>query len=322
MAGLVSVVDWSKWQRRVGHERISRMHAHGVRGVVVGSWHGLDANPHAEADLRDARALGMITSTYIVVNNRRGADAVNAGRTACGREWEHLRSVWIDVEVAGVTETILQDALNAAERQLAPGRVGVYTGKWFWDFWQLSVGHAIRQFSDYPLWTALYNGRRDLEFIPYGGWTSIVGHQYAGSTAAFGTTVDFNVFDRDWFMGERPTPTPEPEPPAPEEEPIVGRILDLFTTAGRQLEAEIANAKKLPEPIPGPAGPPGPQGPAGQDAPAPSPGRTYTVRSGDTLSGIAAKYDGVTWQAIYAANRQLIGDDPDVIQPGMVLTIP
>ena len=49
----------------------------------------------------------------------------------------------------------------------------------------------------------------------------------------------------------------------------------------------------------------------------------YTVAAGDTLSGIAA---GLAvrggWPALYAANRQAIGPDPDIIRPGTVLTIP
>lgn len=46
----------------------------------------------------------------------------------------------------------------------------------------------------------------------------------------------------------------------------------------------------------------------------------YTVRKGDTLSGIAARY-GTTWQAIHAANKAVIGGDPDLIVPGQRLEI-
>ncbi|MEW2115694.1 transglycosylase family protein [Streptomyces sp. NPDC005474] len=44
----------------------------------------------------------------------------------------------------------------------------------------------------------------------------------------------------------------------------------------------------------------------------------YTVRVGDTLSGIAARY-ATTWQDIYAANRAVIGGSPDLIMPGQKL---
>ncbi|MET9816944.1 MULTISPECIES: transglycosylase family protein [unclassified Streptomyces] len=46
----------------------------------------------------------------------------------------------------------------------------------------------------------------------------------------------------------------------------------------------------------------------------------YTVREGDTLSGVAARH-GTTWQRLYAANKAAIGDDPDVIVPGLRLEI-
>lgn len=48
---------------------------------------------------------------------------------------------------------------------------------------------------------------------------------------------------------------------------------------------------------------------------------TYTVKSGDTLSKIAAQY-GITWQQLYDANRQTIGSNPNLIYPGQVYTIP
>jgi len=44
----------------------------------------------------------------------------------------------------------------------------------------------------------------------------------------------------------------------------------------------------------------------------------YTVRAGDTLSGIAARH-GTTWQRLYSANKAAIGGDPDVIVPGQRL---
>lgn len=51
------------------------------------------------------------------------------------------------------------------------------------------------------------------------------------------------------------------------------------------------------------------------------PGRTYTVRRRDTLTSIGHRF-GRSWQAMYAANRSLIGPDPNRIIPGQVLTVP
>jgi LysM repeat protein len=53
-------------------------------------------------------------------------------------------------------------------------------------------------------------------------------------------------------------------------------------------------------------------------------GGTYTVQPGNTLSGIAQQVYGNSslWRTIYDANLTVIGNDPNLIRPGEVLTIP
>jgi nucleoid-associated protein YgaU len=53
-------------------------------------------------------------------------------------------------------------------------------------------------------------------------------------------------------------------------------------------------------------------------------GTTYVVQPGDSLRSIAmAEYgDANAWPRIYAANRDLIGPDPDALEAGMSLTLP
>lgn len=45
---------------------------------------------------------------------------------------------------------------------------------------------------------------------------------------------------------------------------------------------------------------------------------------GDTLASIAERFygDPALWRRIYDANRQAIGDNPDSLRLGTVLTIP
>ena len=58
--------------------------------------------------------------------------------------------------------------------------------------------------------------------------------------------------------------------------------------------------------------------------PQPRAGQEYTVQSGDTLWGIAqrAYNDPEDWDTIYAANKGVIGNNPNLIYPGQRLQIP
>ncbi|WP_347157239.1 LysM peptidoglycan-binding domain-containing protein [Pontibacter chitinilyticus] len=50
----------------------------------------------------------------------------------------------------------------------------------------------------------------------------------------------------------------------------------------------------------------------------------YTVQSGDSLSKIAKKLygDANAWHKLYEANKDKIGDNPDLIRPGQRFTVP
>lgn len=83
-----------------------------------------------------------------------------------------------------------------------------------------------------------------------------------------------------------------------------------------------------PGPPPPPNHPPPP--PAPPPPPTKKPAQTVTVMkwpnnpTRDTLWGIAQSVygNGALWPRIYAANKALIGPDPNLIQPGMKLVIP
>jgi nucleoid-associated protein YgaU len=94
------------------------------------------------------------------------------------------------------------------------------------------------------------------------------------------------------------TDTDAPPPPEPEAE-----------------AAPAAEATPAAEEVPAPA-------PEPEPAPAPEPAaRTYTVESGDTLWAISERFygDGSKYQVIADASGI---SNPDLIQPGQVLTIP
>ena len=61
-----------------------------------------------------------------------------------------------------------------------------------------------------------------------------------------------------------------------------------------------------------------------EKAPTAAKAKTYTVDSGDNLSAIARQElgDANRWREIYELNKDTIGDNPDLIQPGMELKLP
>ena len=59
---------------------------------------------------------------------------------------------------------------------------------------------------------------------------------------------------------------------------------------------------------------------AGSSSTGSATGDSYTVKTGDTLSGIADAH-GVNWHKLYTENESVIGADANLILPGQVLTI-
>ncbi|MFJ7908951.1 transglycosylase family protein [Kitasatospora sp. NPDC096204] len=109
-------------------------------------------------------------------------------------------------------------------------------------------------------------------------------------------------------------------------------------TSGGQAAKAAKPTTKAAKPAAKPAAPAAPaaksaatqQAPKGQPSAKPaqsapaSPKNTaaggYTVRSGDTLSEIAAKF-GTDTDSLYRKNARTIGGDPDLIFPGQTLTV-
>lgn len=112
-----------------------------------------------------------------------------------------------------------------------------------------------------------------------------------------------------------------------QENAIVTQALGKFG----QTPESLPDAPALPvvsqpqaNPVPAPAPPPPVVAPPPAPAPAPAPPQHvyYTVKPGDTLSGIAARYPQawITWQSIFNNNRGIISN-PNLIHPGQNLLI-
>jgi GH25 family lysozyme M1 (1,4-beta-N-acetylmuramidase) len=193
-------IDISVYQGSVSEAKWRELYQLGQRLAVVGSWHGLSANPYAEGNLIRADAAGLKVATYVALNAGGGRRAVEQGRKACGRMWDKLCFVAIDCEIDGITTITIMAAIEEVRR--LNKRPCIYTARWWWrDHFGDRQG-----FQAIPLWNAYYDGDPDIDFASasYGGWTldKVIGEQYAGSVPLAGITVDRNSFDMDWIEEE------------------------------------------------------------------------------------------------------------------------
>jgi nucleoid-associated protein YgaU len=98
---------------------------------------------------------------------------------------------------------------------------------------------------------------------------------------------------------------------------------------GRAVASGFARPNSLEAEMPNPKEPDFSSVQSGGSSTAPSapssgtPGQTYTVKKGDSLSKIAKRVygDAQQWRKIHEANRDII-DNPDLIHPGQVLKLP
>lgn len=178
---------------------------------------------------------------------------------------------------------------------------------------------------DYGLWIAGYPNKYNVDYpptpstsdMPYGigAWAFWAIWQYSSSNGKLDRDIA-NMDATAWrkyaaVNGEAkptPQPTPQPQPAKKTNEQMADEVIagewgndeerkQSLTAAGYNYDAiqAIVNQKLGANTI------------------------YYSVRRGDTLSGIATRY-GTTWQKIYADNKDKI-KDPDVIYPSQVLVI-
>jgi len=282
----------------------------------------------AATNLKRARAAGLTIAAYV---NASPPDwwsikiQMDNIKTNAGAEWSNLVDFAVAVEIPRTNLVRVTELSDALESEGKTADV-LYTARWFWSGY---MGNSLDpRWLRWDLWSAHYDWNPDIDFpsSSYGPWVlaDLVGEQYAGTTVIEEQSIDLNNFTGDWPTGVKLPMPEEPEEPPVEEDELMGKILDLATAFGKAIEAEVAKAIKLPLPIKGDTGATGKTGATGATGPAgtgTTAQRTYTVKSGDTLGIIAGRF-GTTWQVLYEANKAIIGADPDLIQPGMVLVIP
>ncbi|OBI66826.1 LysM peptidoglycan-binding domain-containing protein [Mycobacterium sp. E796] len=149
-------------------------------------------------------------------------------------------------------------------------------------------GNFVVYTADKPVWHTATQGKKDVRLVLQDDRNLVL---YAADGAAWSTKTE----------------TDAPPPPAPE-----------ATEEAPEVDEAVAEAA-VEEPTGEAAAEPAPEA-AAEPEPEPA-ARTYTVESGDSLWAIAERFygDGSKYQVIAEASGI---PDPDLIQPGQVLTIP
>jgi nucleoid-associated protein YgaU len=145
-------------------------------------------------------------------------------------------------------------------------------------------GNFVVYTADKPVWHTATEGKKDVRLVLQDDRNLVL---YAADGAAWSTKTETDA-----------PPPPAPEAAAIEDTPDVDEAV-----AEAAVEEPVVEAAQEAAAEPEPAA------------------RTYTVESGDTLWAIAERFygDGNRYQVIADASGI---PDPDLIQPGQVLTIP
>lgn len=105
---------------------------------------------------------------------------------------------WLDCEANNLptpeqNEDWLARCLDEFDRQLVYDEAGIYTGRWWWIQYQ-NMNNSTR-FKARSLWAATGDLNPDLQFVPFGGWTTVQVEQYDLRGP------DRDVVDDDWLNG-------------------------------------------------------------------------------------------------------------------------
>lgn len=281
-----------------------------------------------ESFYNTAKSIGLPVGCYwfsIATSYQKGVDEANFLYNNCLRGKQFEYPIYIDVEDDTGGKQYLRRAGKDAVTQGIKGfcetleKLGYYVGIYASDISGFKELMNINQLTMYDKWVARYGSNP--QYVPsYGMWQ----YSSSGRVNGYNGNVDVNYAYLDYpaimkskglngFSSGTPTPAPSPAPtpsPAKSNDQIADEVIngnwgngqerrDRLTQAGYNYDIiqGIVNQKlginKQPSYV------------------------TYTVKKGDTLSGIAKRY-GTTYQKIAKDNGIA---NPNLIYPNQVLKI-
>lgn len=310
-------VDYS-WARPGGAALKAAGKVFAVRYLYPDGQGGKGLDP---SELQDLQANGIEVPVVFESYAARAKEGRAAGQADAKTAQAALQAVGlptgmpiyfaVDYDAPEGDQGAIDEYLRGCADVIGADRVGIYAGYWV-------VKRCFENKTATWLWQT---------YAWSGGNVHPENHlyQYRNGQELNGA-VDFNKALKDnygqpsKFGGAAPSPSPAP---APQPQPggtytVVSG--DTLSGIGQKTGADwhdLAAINSIPAPYtiyPGQV-----LRLSGGSSPAPAPaGGSYTVKAGDTLSGIAAQY-GTSWQTLQAINGL---PNPDKIYPGQVLKVP
>lgn len=201
---MANAVDVSNYTKELTQSVLAKWQADGIQRVIVQAVDPPPGYPHGvtRQQLQACLDAGMETEAYIYVWFGLANSVADLQRKLSLLEGYSIKRLWLDVEddsppAQSPAQRVyeLRQLLDVADAWAALhglGRTGIYTGSWYWSDY---MGNTT-EFSDRPLWAAQYDHQQNLVVAPFGGWTSVVIKQYAGTSVFDGQGgIDLDVED-------------------------------------------------------------------------------------------------------------------------------
>lgn len=295
-------IDVSEWQGVINWDKVKNS---GIEFAIlrlgwIGNKNNHTLDKYFERNFTEAKRVGIPIGIYVYCYSNSIANIQN------GAKWvvEKLKGkslelpVYIDMEdssIVAVGKNTLTDMCFKFNEiiEKAGYWAGVYANKnWFTNY--LDKDRLGNRFT---LWVAQYTKSCTLKVNNLDIWQ----HTSSGAVDGIAGKVDMNIMYRDLLAEIKPVSKPATK--------SIDQLVQE-TLAGKHGDDEVRK-KSLGvfwQPV--------------QDIinAIYRKDKTYIVKRGDTLSGIAKKYK-TTWQKIYNDNKAVIGKDPNKIKAGQKLII-
>lgn len=278
---LPRIIDVSRWQGIIDWPTVKN-NISGAMIKIAGSDDGFYVDGMAQRNVIEARAASVPFGVYVFLG----------GVYSPSEEVQHIVNA---VNQLGGLRPGEPLALDWEKRRAGLDEVGYMVG--------IVEGLSQRGFN-VPL---IY---MNLNYVRTQDWTQLVKRNCGLWVAAWGNNNDIPEQHEIppseewpfWVLWQFSSTTSVPGIRGRVDQNCLNGTIDQF----KKYAATSVNFPGSPAPLPSPT--------------LPSNGVEYTIVSGDTLSGIAARYK-TTWQILYAQNRDRIAN-PDRIYPGQKLRVP